>query len=100
MAADYSPEIDYATPTLQNGLVFANGVQWLQNSELLICPFGFFMSSPAGTQCFRESIITLKLLILKSRTNYVVTSKYSLFRNSYVRDNQPTIFDYTWTLLS
>ncbi|CDW84325.1 rej domain containing protein [Stylonychia lemnae] len=90
-------EIDFADGSLQKEIQFKN-VKWQQSKDLLICPEGYYRGEIKDYNCYLDGIINLDLSIYKFQNRYIVTPKYSTFRNSFVRENVGNLYDFSWTL--
>ena len=99
--------LDFADPTLSKTLLTTGQVSWSPQTDLVVCPLGFFKGeqtfnnfNDVEMQCYREGIVKLQVLSYKDtqRGLSVVTPMYSKFRNNYVRDNIDQIYDFEWSL--
>eukprot|EP00347_Sterkiella_histriomuscorum_P001938 403370091 len=92
-------ELDYADANLNQKVTFKS-VTWQQNTDLLICPEGYFKSTKETT-CYRQALQTLYIAIYKTQNSrYVITPRFSAFRNFYSRDNSNLLFDHNWEIQS
>lgn len=64
--------IDYADFTLQK-TVTLNSIQWITDTQLLVCPLGTFKASPLTYACYREGLVNLQLHVYHNFTHYTVT---------------------------
>jgi hypothetical protein len=99
--------LDFADSTLSKTLLTTGQVSWTAQTDLVVCPFGFFKGeqtfnnfNDVEMQCYCEGIVKLQVLSYKDtqRGLTVVSPMYSKFRNSYVRDNIEQIYDFEWSL--
>ena len=99
--------LDFADPTLSKTLLTTGQVSWSPQTDLVVCPFGFYKGERSFNnftdiemQCYREGIVRLKVLSYKdSKTGLTVISPmYSKFRNSYVRDNIEQLYVFEWSI--
>jgi hypothetical protein len=99
--------VDFADPTLSKTLLTTGQVSWTPQTDLVVCPLGFFKGeqtfnnfNDVEMQCYREGIVKLQVLSYRDtqRGLTVVSPLYSKFRNSYVRDNIEQIYDFEWSL--
>lgn len=52
------------------------------------------------TTCYRDAVSTFTLLAIRSGENYVLTPRFSTFRNTLVRDNLAKYYNFTWEVVN
>eukprot|EP00347_Sterkiella_histriomuscorum_P005949 403354642 len=92
-------EIDFANPSLTNVATFKN-TQWVQRTDISICPFGTYKGSNTDLNCYREGVSKFQIFIVKNTSHYIVTPFYTIFRNNMIRDDNRQLFNFTWSLTS
>lgn len=101
-----SSEIDFADSALSRKVVFSE-TEWVEHTENLICPIGYFRYDPLpglnsnSSICFREGqTLTPTFSVLKSSTNYTIYRESITFNNYYLsaKGMAESLYNMSWIL--
>jgi hypothetical protein len=97
-------EVDLADPELNRLLEFSEETEWIEETDLNLCPFRTFKD--ADELCYRDAILEVKIDVIRmaprdeSTADYLLTCQFSEFRNQYVGAIAEDLFDFKWQLIS